>query len=469
MTPVLFGAASVAVTPDFPVPLGGFGQRLTPSEGVHDPIEVTAFCMGDHAPMALVSADLIAIPAPLRQRALTALADARWLSPDRLTLVATHSHSAPVPIDDGDAAAARFTDRLVAGIAEAVQAAYTARRPARLISQTGDVRLGFNRWRPDDADAVDTRIPVVIAVDAESGTPCAVLFGAGCHPTTFGWDNMRISADYPGVARRQILEQLPHVVPMFINTTEGDVVPSTSARRDALDPRGYQGQAADAAQTVGGALAREVLRVIASVPAAAAAGAPGRVDVRTTLVDARPNVPTLDDDAQAMRLNAATARLSACLGADFATRVGAGRLWAAASAAVIAADLDEPDMRDLMIACCHFIGLSGRAGRGPSRSTVAVSVQVLMLDQARFIVLPGEVLVAVGARWQTLAGGDQAFVVACGNAHHRYLPLAAHFAEAGADRRYETVTAGLAPGEVERLLDAGASLLTDLERDALAT
>ena len=40
------------------------------------------------------------------------------------------------------------------------------------------------------------------------------------------------------------------------------------------------------------------------------------------------------------------------------------------------------------------------------------------------------------------------------NAYLRYLPLAAHFAEPLSDLRYETVTAGLEPNGIERVLDA---------------
>jgi hypothetical protein len=77
----------------------------------------------------------------------------------------------------------------------------------------------------------------------------------------------------------------------------------------------------------------------------------------------------------------------------------------------------------------------------------------------QLLVMPGEVLVALGQRWVELTGSDDAFVVGLGNAHLRYLPMRHHFEEHGADRRYETITAGIAPGETDRLLEEGSALL----------
>ncbi|MFM8355223.1 MAG: hypothetical protein ACKOBM_10000, partial [Gammaproteobacteria bacterium] len=433
----------------------------------------TALCVGDAEPMLLVTADLIAIPEALRTRALAALAHLDWLQPDRFSLTATHSHSAPVPMaaTGHDPATEAFTRQLIDGIVAAASAARLNQQSGLLLSGIGDVRLGFNRWRPDDPDAVDTRVPVVVALAADSHEPVAILFGAGCHPTTFGWDNMQISADYPGVAKQRLRAIHSDCVPMFVNTTEGDVVPSTSARRDALDPRGYQGNTAAHATTIGTALADEVVRVVASLrkglqPPSPAHGqapdpadAPGAAEIITRMIAVLPNTPTADEAELTDRLQRASALLAHYLGEDFPERVGAARLWAAASDAVIRHELGDDAMRDLMIACCHFIGLNGRLGRPRVQRSVNVPVQLVTLDQARFLVLPGEVLVAVGARWRALVGSEHAFVIACGNAHHRYLPLASHFAEPGADRRYETVTAGLAPGAVEQLLEAGAALL----------
>ena len=42
MITTFVGVASADITPSYPVMLGGFGQRITPSDSVHDAIETVA-------------------------------------------------------------------------------------------------------------------------------------------------------------------------------------------------------------------------------------------------------------------------------------------------------------------------------------------------------------------------------------------------------------------------------------------
>lgn len=454
------GAAHRDVTPSFPVPLGGFGQRTTPSEGVHDPVGVEALCLGDESPIVIVTADLISIPGPLRSAIAERLGVHEWFDAERFVVTATHSHSAPVPHDPSGAseATARFMDMLVTAATDAVEDAHARRRPSVVTSATGDVRIGFNRWRPDDPSMVDTRIPVVTVADAATGDVAAVLFGAGCHPTTFGWDNMAVSADYPGVAKRLVRDAFPGAVAMFVNTTEGDVVPLTSARRDALDPRGYTGTDPSTTERIGRLLADEVVHTAKS-RAATAGDEAGELRIVSFEAEVTPNNAGMDTATAKVRLAESTAVLRARLGDDFADRVPMAHLWAASSDAVVSADLDDDSMRETMIACCYVLGLTARLARGDSPVRLRAPVQAMVLDRAHILFLPGEVLVGVGQLWSDLVGRPGSFAVGLANTHLRYLPLARHFAEDGADRRYETVTAGVAPGEVDRLVSLGAERL----------
>lgn len=460
MIRIAAGAAHRDVTPEFAVPMGGYGQRVTPSEGVLDPVSVTALVLGDDSPVVIVTADLISTAGPVKAAVTDRLTQHGWFDSDRLVMTATHTHSGPVPHDPSgtNEATARFCELLVAGIVAAIEEAYETRRNALVVSGTGDVRIGFNRWRPDDESMVDTRVPVVAVVDAESQAAVAVLFGAGCHPTTFGWDNMKISSDYPGAAKRHVQAALPGAIAMFVNTTEGDVVPLTSERRDALDPRGYTGTDPSCADTLGRLLADEVVRTVSALTSD-----PGPDDGALTLVSmditAASNNAGLDEDTARVRLAESTDVLRLHLGDDFTERVSMAHLWAASSAAVVDADMSDDDMRDVMIACCYYLGLTARLARGSNPAPVQAPVQAMVLDRAHILFMPGEVLVGVGGLWSVLVGRPESFTVGLANAHLRYLPLASHFAEPGAHRRYETVTAGLAPGEVDRIVSLGAQEL----------
>ena len=112
-----------------------------------------------------------------------------------------------------------------------------------------------------------------------------------------------------------------------------------------------------------------------------------------------------------------------------------------------------------MIACCEYLGLSARVARGSALDPVTVPIQVLRIGDVELLALPGEPLVEVGQEWTARTGSDRAFVVGLANAHHRYLPLLRHFEMPDAAVQYDTVTAGLEPTAVDRLLDEAASVL----------
>ena len=245
---------------------------------------------------------------------------------------------------------------------------------------------------------------------------------------------------------------------MFVNTTEGDVVPLTSPRCDALDPRGYVGTDDSTTEHIGRLLADEVLRCTHETLTD-----PQKVDgtmhFMSILADVTPNNAGLDDAEAEVRLADATRTLGVHLGENFIESIPMSKLWAECSSAVITADMNEHDMREVMIACCYFLGLSARLARKGNSVPLSAPLQAMILDHAHFIFLPGEVLVGVGHLWSALVNHTDAFAVGLANAHLRYLPLSAHFAEEGADKRYETVTAGVAPGEVDRLVALAADKL----------
>jgi hypothetical protein len=115
-------------------------------------------------------------------------------------------------------------------------------------------------------------------------------------------------------------------------------------------------------------------------------------------------------------------------------------------------------MRRLMVACCLYLGLSQRLKRGAAAKPVDVPFTVMRINDFELLALPGEVLVEVGQEWSRRTASGTAFVVGLANAHLRYLPRAAHFAEPLSDVRYETVTAGLEPNGIELVLDAAMQM-----------
>ncbi len=461
MTTSRAGTARIDITPDWPVMLAGFGQRTQPSDGVLDRIFVKALFLddGDHR-LLLITADLISTPRPLGEAVVAALGATLGLTAEQICICASHTHSAPMPHDAGDGAtgvAAFATSLQAAMIAVGVQAVATA-RPCRVRTGVGTLDGFLNRRTRGTPNLVDTRIPVVVADDVVTDQPMAVLFGAGCHPVTLGWDNMKISSDFPGVAQSALEAAMPGVNALFFNTTEGNVVPITSPNRDALDPRGYVGGVYDDTRKMGGDLAVAVLQAIV----AAKTYAELCVSSARQILFLKPNFADYTLEAAASMLADARQTLARYLGEDLARGLPPGPLWSVASDVVVAHDLSEDDMRELMIACCRYLGLYQRRADAAPPKPVKAPVQVMRINDFAFLALPGEVMVEVGQAWSDLAGSPTAFIVGLANAHLRYLPLAAHFAEPEAAVRYETVTAGLQSGEVEVALQHAATMLARL-------
>ena len=475
------GTARVDITPAWPVMQGGFGQRIAPCTGVHDPVFAKALYLANETDrLLIITADLICIPGPLGSAVIALLAAQAGLLQAQICVCASHTHSGPLPFDASGTAqgVAEYTPVLRDALAGVALAAIACARPCRVRTGIGEVDVFLNRRTRGAPNIVDKRVAVVAVDDAVNGALQAVLFGVGCHPVTMGWDNMAISADFPGVAQALIEAEFAGATALFFNTTEGNVIPRTSPNLDALDPRGYCGGGFAHSSSVGAAIAAEVVRVV-------------RADTVTSELRIGARRMDLQIDQRNAQLDLATARtqladgtrtLCEFLGDDFAARVPAAQLWSVASARVIALQMSETDMRRLMLACCHFLGLSARVRQTRAPRPTNVPVQLLRINDFLLLALPGEVLVETGQAWTELAASERihsdgaaseharhrrgtagnAFIVGLANAHLRYLPSSAHFAEPDAARHYETVTAGLAPDSMDVIFGAAARMLDEL-------
>jgi len=450
------GVASIDITPSWPVLQGGFGQRTVASVGILDPVMAKALYVRTSSDaILLITADLIAIPKQIAEPVVTAVRAAVGLEERQICICASHTHSGPLPFGPADApGVAAYSAMLIDALIRVGCEAAAKSIEAAIGSGVGTVDVFFNRRTRGNPNLVDSRVGVVVVTPLDSPDPLAVLFGVGCHPVTLGWDNLSISGDFPGVAQRAVEAELVGTTALFFNSTEANVIPITSPDRDALDPRGYYGGDVRDAITIGRAIADVVCCVAATVKTHPDVDV--GADRRDIVVQA--NNAAFDLDTAQRRLDAARSVLASNLGEDFADRAGR-YLWALASKHVVETDCSEADMRRIMIACCEYLGLSARVARGSALDPVTVPIQVLRIADVELLALPGEPLVEVGQEWAERAGSDRAFVVGLANAHHRYLPLLRHFEMSDASVQYDTVTAGLEPTAVDRLLDEAASML----------
>ena len=218
------------------VPLAGYSRRKgKPSASLHDPVDVRALVLEDgETAAALVSCDLLIIDERLFETVRSRLT-AQGLPPQLiLVLAATHTHSGP------GAYGAKFLEKISMGhfdpevfnalaqtITAAVTHAYVGRAPVRLAYGAAQTEgLVHNRVEPDGL--IDPELIVVGWYRTGEQEPFAVLVNFAAHPTALGAWNMEVSADYPGVVRRQIERRFPGATCLFFAGAVGDQAPVKS-------------------------------------------------------------------------------------------------------------------------------------------------------------------------------------------------------------------------------------------------
>jgi hypothetical protein len=189
------------------------------------------------------------------------------ITPERIMVSATHTHTGP-PIWPGQDEA--YLAELVRKAADAAILAYRRLRPARIDFASGrEAGIAFNRrFRMKDGTVqtnpgyenpqlLEPEGPAdpevfVLRIDDEAGQPLAVVTNFACHPDTVG--GTEASADYPGSLSRSLKLALgEQTVSLFVPGASGNV-----NHHDFLRPRTIT---AGHHIKMGEILAGEVLRV----------------------------------------------------------------------------------------------------------------------------------------------------------------------------------------------------------------
>ncbi len=254
------GVARVEITPPAGEQMWGYESRRQPATGTLDPLYARVLVL-EAAPqrLALVTLDLGRSFGPGSLARLRAAA----LRTSQITCVlvaASHTHSAPVIKDEYRDAPPAWEQAALDKIGKAIAEAAGALQPARIGVGTGAVYIGHNRLRVNADGSVSwferntTRVPTapvdptvtVLRIDRADGTPLAVLTNYACHPVVFGADNLRYSADYPGVMNRVVEESLGGgAESFFLQGAPGDINPYhavTPLEQDAIGKRDWTGE-----------------------------------------------------------------------------------------------------------------------------------------------------------------------------------------------------------------------------------
>lgn len=276
------GVARMDITPDYPIRLTGYRERLEESAGVAQRLFAKALAFGGDAdgPAVLVTVDNCGVPAAVRDEVVRRLAAKTGVVSERFALCSTHSHTAPTlagfaptifPADlpaEQQATVERYTREVTDKIEQVALAALADRRPARLAWGVGRAGFAANRRRIKDSKAVgmgdnlnapvDHDLPVLRVTDADGKTR-AIFTSYACHCTTLAGKFNQMHGDWAGCAQEALEREFPGAVALVATGCGADANPS---------PRGELAMAVQHGETLAAESKRLVIGTLAPLAGA---------------------------------------------------------------------------------------------------------------------------------------------------------------------------------------------------------
>ncbi|WP_395737152.1 neutral/alkaline non-lysosomal ceramidase N-terminal domain-containing protein [Prosthecobacter sp.] len=218
------GAASIDITPDYPVRLSGYGNRRAPNTGVSQHIFAKALAIGSdesaEGPAILLTVDNVGVPASMRTEVFRRLQRDTKATDARFAICSSHTHCAPMLIGvlpnlfgmdipaEHLPAIERYTRELTDNLEKVARAALANRKPSTLAWGVGKVGFAANR-RLFPLKPIDHDLPVLRITGAD-GKVSAIFTSYACHCTTIGIDE--IHGDWAGVAQEALQREFPGAI-----------------------------------------------------------------------------------------------------------------------------------------------------------------------------------------------------------------------------------------------------------------
>jgi len=233
------GYARFDITPVLGHPIDGYYKERY-AEGVLDPLEVCALafdCDGEKA--LIISLDVCGNDTELMTEWRKAMEEKLGIAADAVYITLTHTHtSGALRIRNDHPGVPAYRSFVGARVMEAAAAALEDHRPARMgwgIGKAPNISF-IRRFRMKDGSVQtnpgvnnpDIVAPIgeiddnvyVMRLDRE-GADTLILVNFADHPDVVG--GSRISADWPGMTRRQLELSLPGTRAIVVNGAQGDV------------------------------------------------------------------------------------------------------------------------------------------------------------------------------------------------------------------------------------------------------
>jgi neutral ceramidase len=282
------------VTPPLGVPMAGYAQRVGGAEDVHDELTARAVAFEcDGRPAALVALDTCMLPLDVAHRAAARIEERTGIPAGSVLAASVHTHSGPAFHEEN-----AYRTVLADKMASAAELAWRRRAPARLAFGSGAAK-GLCVNRRILGGPVDEEF-TFLSVRSPRGKAAGVLFSYPLHGVVMGSNNLSISADFIGVARR-VIEEAQGGQAVFVAAPSGEMNPLTPSVRKLLSAQGKSYHTNNPltgiydrttgtfreVEQLGGRLGRAVLRAL---PEAAPLGK-GGLEVRTWTLDIGADAP----------------------------------------------------------------------------------------------------------------------------------------------------------------------------------
>jgi hypothetical protein len=263
------GLAAAKITPQKPVRMAGYANRVRPFESVEQDIYAKALAIEDQSGhrAVLITMDLIGLASDVAEPVAQRITEKTKIARPDILFSYAHNHAGPEPsltakpgigTSAEDAAnTVAYTRWLQEQLIELAAKAAADMRPVTLAWSTGVVNFPMNR-REFTAGGVilgrnprgpsDRAVPV-LRVGGPDHKPIAVVFGCACHNTTLTGQNYALCGDYAGFAEHEIQAALPGAQAMFVTGCAGDADPYPRGKMDDAKQNGHE-------------LATEVVRVV---------------------------------------------------------------------------------------------------------------------------------------------------------------------------------------------------------------
>jgi neutral ceramidase len=412
------GAGASVITPFLDEPMAGYYYPRS-AEGVHDDLHSRALIIGHGSSrIVLVATSTVSV-------SREAVADARQrihqqlgISPDRVLISATHSHTGPVLTP-------QYVKDLGPRIADSVKTASKRLTPARLYVVTEDepslphyrryfmkdgavvTNPGFlnpNVVKP--AGAIDPRVGVLY-VESASGSPLATWVNYAMHLDTVG--GALISEDYPHFLARTLARLKGSDMMSIFTIGAAGNINHWDVRR-AGPQRGF-----DEARRLGEVLAAATLKAY------------------THLEPVQPSVPR----AASTRVRFARPKFSP---------------QEIEAAQKIMAQPPPPNV-DFTLERVNAAKIVATAKAGSA--DIETELQVLAVGPVAFVGIPGELFVELGREIRRQSPFPHTFIVELANDSIGYIPTREAFAQGS----YEPTSARMVPGSGELLVEKAVELL----------